>query len=127
VEEAVMVSIFRVVIGIAVAGLAVAAAAQAQAPLAAQGTWTLKAPMPVALSEVSAAVVAGKLYAIGGSIVGTAVPLAMEYDPATDKWRSRLPMPVARDHLAVATANGKIYTFGGFTHAVHQGASTDGQ
>jgi N-acetylneuraminic acid mutarotase len=120
------VSFRRFALGPAIGGLAIAASASlASAQPAALGTWSSKTPMPVARAEMAAAVVDGKLYAIGGNIGGTAVPHNFEYDPAADKWRQRNPMPVARDHIGIAAVNGKIYTFGGFTHTVHQGASTD--
>ena len=114
----------RYPLGLAIGGLVLAAGA-ALPQAASLGTWTFKAPMPVARAEMAAAVVDGKLYAIGGNIGGTAVPHNFEYDPATDTWRQRNPMPVARDHIGIAAVSGKIYTFGGFTHTVHQGASTD--
>jgi N-acetylneuraminic acid mutarotase len=111
-------------LGVAAAALLFAAGAALPQGVS-LGTWTFKAPMPVARAEMAAAVVDGRLYAIGGNIGGTAVPHNLEYDPATDSWRQRNPMPVARDHIGIAAVNGKIYTFGGFTHTVHQGASTD--
>jgi N-acetylneuraminic acid mutarotase len=121
------VSFLRLGVGLAITGLAIGSltgAVQAESPQS-PGTWTMKTPMPTARAEMAAAVVGGKLYAIGGNIGGTAVPHNTEYDPATDSWRQRNPMPVARDHIGIAAVNGKIYTFGGFTHTVHQGASTD--
>ena len=122
---------FHPIIGVAIVAIAAVAAAgnqvagQVAAPQAGQGTWTLKAPMPVMRDEVSAVAVNGKLYAIGGALAAAAIPHAQEYDPVADKWRNLVPMPLARDHIGLAAVNGKIYTFGGFTHVVHQGASTD--
>jgi N-acetylneuraminic acid mutarotase len=120
-------SFVRLAMGLAISGLAITSvtfAVRAESPQS-LGTWTMKTPMPTARAEMAAAVVGGKLYAIGGNIGGTAVPHNTEYDPATDTWRQRTPMPIARDHIGIAAVNGKIYTFGGFTHTVHQGASTD--
>src|SRR5258708_35111456 len=90
----------------------------------AKGTWTQKAPMITARSEVSLAEVGGKIYVLGGGINGTSVPPNEEYDIATDKWRVRYPMPRGLDHMGVAVVNGKIITVGGFVGA---GVHRDGQ
>lgn len=108
------------------AGLPLATKLRAQVPtVPAQGSWTMKAPLPSARGEVAAVALDGKLHAIGGSVDGKARPFHDEYDPATNTWRARAPLPEARDHLALAVANGKIFAFGGFTAAVHKGAGTD--
>ena len=44
------------------------AAAQAQA----QGSWTMKAPIPIARNEVALAAVGGKVHVIGGGVKGVA-------------------------------------------------------
>src|SRR4051812_9563964 len=59
------------------------------APAFAQGSWTMKQPLSEARNEVGLAAVNGKVYVIGGTIAGNAVPPVDEYDPATDQWRSR--------------------------------------
>ncbi|MGA7489257.1 MAG: hypothetical protein WBW74_20220, partial [Xanthobacteraceae bacterium] len=89
---------------------------------AGEGSWKQKSPMPAVRGEVGAAAVGNKLYALGGSVAGKAVPRNEEYDPATDRWRERAPLPQSRDHLGVVALDGKIYAFGGFTSSVHQGA-----
>ena len=48
----------------------VACTASAQA----QGTWTMKAPLPARLNEVSVVSVAGKLHVFGGSVLGFTGP-----------------------------------------------------
>src|SRR5215470_1290444 len=79
--------------------------AQSQSP-APQGAWTMKKPLAAGpRNEVALASVNGKIYVVGGSIDGKAVPLVDEYDPATDTWRSRAPMPKGLDHLGVAVLN----------------------
>ena len=97
------------------------------------GTWTQKAPMPLARTEVAVAAVDGKLYVIGGSTADIdGLTLVQEYDPATDKWRDRAPLPQGLNHMAAAALNGKIYTVGGFSGRsptdtggrLHQGATT---
>src|SRR5437762_11683973 len=68
----------------------------------AQGSWTMKAPVPAALSEVTVAAADGKLHVIGGSVLGFTNIYHVEYDPATDKWRPRAPLPRALDHMGSA-------------------------
>ena len=88
-----------------------------------QGSWTIKAPIPLARNEVALAAVAGKVHVIGGGVKGIAGTYHDEYDPATDRWRSRAPLPQGLDHIGTAVLNGKIYTVGGFVASVHK----DGQ
>ena len=102
----------------AIAGLGLVAKPAAQG--APSGTWSQKAPLPTARSEVSLALVNGKIYAIGGGINRVAVPHNEEYDIAADKWTLRMPMLRGLDHMGTVTLNGKIITIGGFTHSVHQ-------
>jgi serine/threonine protein kinase/N-acetylneuraminic acid mutarotase len=80
----------------------------------ASNTWTTRAPMPTAreLSGTNGAVVAGKMYVIGGSN-GYASSANEAYDPKTDTWTTRSPMPTPRAHLAVVALDGLIYAIGG--------------
>jgi N-acetylneuraminic acid mutarotase len=88
----------------------------------AQGSWTMKAPVPLARNEVALAAVGEKVHVIGGSVKGVAGTYHDEYDPATDRWRGRAPLPYGLDHIGTAVLNGKIYTVGGFTASVHKDA-----
>jgi N-acetylneuraminic acid mutarotase len=99
---------------------ALTAAAHAQSA----GSWTMKAPVPAALNEVTVAYAGGKLHVMGGSVLGFTGPYHQEYDSATDKWRARSPLPRALDHIGSAVANGKVYAIGGF---VGGGVHKDGQ
>jgi N-acetylneuraminic acid mutarotase len=80
----------------------------------ASNTWTTRTPMPTAreLSGTNGAVVAGKMYVIGGNN-GYAESANEAYDPKTDMWTTRSPMPTPRAHLAVVALNGLIYAIGG--------------
>src|SRR5262249_51010824 len=89
-----------------------------------QGTWTMKAPVPARLNEVTVAAVAGKLHVMGGSVLGFTRPYHVQYDPANDSWRTRAPLPRSLDHIGSAELNGKIYLIGGF---VGGGVHRDGQ
>ena len=66
--------------------------------------------MPTARGALAAAVLNGKLYAIGGvKAFGRDNVAALEvYDPTSDRWESLSPMQRARDHLAVGVVDGKI-------------------
>jgi N-acetylneuraminic acid mutarotase len=88
----------------------------------AQGSWTMKAPIPLARNEVALAAVSGKVHVIGGGVKGVAGTYHDEYDPATDRWRARAPLPYGLDHIGTAVLNGKIYAVGGFTASVHKDA-----
>jgi N-acetylneuraminic acid mutarotase len=101
---------------------ALTTAAQAQD----KGSWTMKAPMPAPLNEVSVVFVAGKLHVFGGSVLGYTGPYHVEYDPKTDKWDARTPAPFPNrlDHVGATVLNGKIYAIGGF---VGGGVHKDGQ
>jgi serine/threonine protein kinase/N-acetylneuraminic acid mutarotase len=80
----------------------------------ASNTWTTRAPMPTAreLSGTNGAVVAGKMYVIGGSN-GYVTSANEAYDPKTDTWTTRAPMPTPRALLAVVALDGLIYAVGG--------------
>lgn len=82
---------------------------------AAGGIWTTAASMPTAREGLAAAVVDGKIYAMGGfEAEYRAVPTVEVYDPLTDTWTRRADMPTARGSLAAATVDGRIYAIGGW-------------
>ena len=80
--------------------------------------WTKRADMPTARTFLSASVVDGKIYVIGGSVSPNAleehaVKIVEAYDPATNTWSRKADMPTARKGLATSVVNGKIYAIGG--------------
>ncbi len=77
--------------------------------------WESLSPKPVAVVEVSAAVVGGQVYVPGGRLAAGAVTNTVEaYDPATDTWEQRAPLPVALSAYALAVFEGRLYLFGGW-------------
>lgn len=89
-------------------------------------TWTTKSPMPTARHHLQTAVIDGKLFALGGRILGDGIPSEdideaksnfnrnEMYDPQTDSWTVRQPMLVKRSGFtASASPDGNIYVFGG--------------
>jgi len=80
----------------------------------ATNTWAPRASQPVAVSNVSAAVIGGLIYVAGGSTLdGVAVRNLQIYDPATDRWSAGAPLPVALLGAASAALDGKLYVIGG--------------
>ncbi len=92
--------------------------------------WTELAPMNLARSNFGAAVLDGKIYAIGGSdevatggneimpatsFSGGVVSTNEVYNPATNNWTLEASMPTPREGFAVATYKDKIYCIGGST------------
>lgn len=71
---------------------------------------------------LTASVVNGKIYAIGGlGDNGTSEEMNEEYDPETDMWTTKLSMPTTRWNLASGVVNNKIYAIGG----IHRGEIMD--
>jgi N-acetylneuraminic acid mutarotase len=69
--------------------------------------------MPTPRLYFGAAVVAGKIYAVGG-YSGSTLAKVEVYDPLTDQWTARASLPTPRAHLVVASAGGRIYAIGGY-------------
>jgi N-acetylneuraminic acid mutarotase len=102
-------------------------------PWSNEGSWTTKAPMHQARSDLGVAVVNSKIYAIGGttasgflpsmpgsmilglSDIGGIVGTNEEYDPATNIWKYKASMPTPRIMFATAVYQNKIYCIGGKT------------
>ncbi len=104
--------------------LAAASGARAQFP-ALPGTWSQAMPLPIAITEVGAAALDGKIHVVGGSVDGRMVhSFHGEYDLATNLWRFRAPLPLELSHVGVAATGGKIYAVGGLAdpEKVHTGA-----
>jgi N-acetylneuraminic acid mutarotase len=79
---------------------------------AARDSWATRTPLPSARGALAAAVLDGRLHAVGGS--GARVTNVHEmYDPAADRWTRLRPMPTARDHLAAVAFQGKLWALGG--------------
>ncbi len=86
----------------------------AQAASETQSGWSTLASMPTPRGAFGTAIVAGKIYVIGG-VNDNNLPLGTVemYDPLTDVWTSKMSMPTPRSGLAVAVYNSKIYAIGG--------------
>ena len=76
--------------------------------------WEAVAPIATARIRHAAAVLDGKLYAVGGFNDGDDDLSSVErYDPALDVWEAVASMAAARSRHAVAVLDGKLYAVGG--------------
>lgn len=73
------------------------------------GSWTAMAPMTTARTQLVAAAVGGKLYALGGN-TGSGTSGEVEvYDPGNNTWTSKTPLSPPRPLLSASALNGLIY------------------
>jgi N-acetylneuraminic acid mutarotase len=83
-----------------------------------KSTWiTTGGKLNIPRSEITAAVLNGKIYVIGGlNAAGKNLADVEVYDQGTDKWSNTTiaPLPESRDHAAAAAYNGKLYVVGGY-------------
>lgn len=77
-------------------------------------SWVAKAPMPTARGLVKAAVVNGKIYAIGGGFGSTDSAINEEYDPLANSWVTKSPKPTTSGGAGIAVVNNKIYMMSGY-------------
>lgn len=66
---------------------------------------------------LSACLIDGKIYTVGGS-TSTSMPInalktVQEYDPVSNTWTNKSNIPTARFHASIASVNNRIYVFGG--------------
>jgi len=78
-------------------------------------TWETLTPMPTKRMAVSANVVDGKIYVIGGGqrATNTHFDVNEVYDTETDTWITGTAMPTARYGLGVAIIDDVLYAIGG--------------
>ncbi|MDI6841137.1 MAG: kelch repeat-containing protein [bacterium] len=77
-------------------------------------SWSTKVNMSTARDALGVAVVAGKIYAIGGNSSGEHIATNEKYNQATNSWATKTPMPTPRYGPAVSVVNDKIYAIGGW-------------
>ncbi|SEP84657.1 Kelch repeat-containing protein [Nitrosomonas ureae] len=95
----------------------------AHAESASHGVWHNAASTLEKRTEIAAAPLDGKIYAVGGfsqpslsNVLDFAVSRIVEvYDPATDTWTETTPLPEGRHHAGIAALDGYLYVIGGFT------------
>ncbi len=85
-------------------------------------SWTTKAEMNQARENYAAAVIGGKLYAVGGQ-QGTDKDYNEEFDPIANTWTMKAALTAPRAYLSAGVLNGKLYAVGG---AAGGGAGSEG-
>lgn len=76
-------------------------------------SWTTLSSMSLSRGGLGLAVVADKIYAIGGTNGDSSLTITEEYNPVTNQWTTKTSMPTARSSFAIASYNNKIYVIGG--------------
>ncbi len=78
-------------------------------------SWTTLTAKSLAVSEVGASVIGGRIYVPGGRLASGRVTDALEvYDHRTDRWEQRARLPVAVSAYALVAFEGRLYLFGGW-------------
>jgi N-acetylneuraminic acid mutarotase len=76
--------------------------------------WSSGSSMLTPRHEISATVLDGKIYVVGGQTEEDLTSIVEVYDPAIDRWSTLSPVPIAIDHSGLAGYDGKLYLVGGF-------------
>jgi hypothetical protein len=119
------VAIMLVLVFLTASLIVVAKPVSAATPV--ENSWTSKALMHVARSDLGVAVVNGTIYAIGGTTLsggegtwngripytGGTVGTNEVYDPETDTWTTKTPMLTPMQSFAIAAYKNKIYCMNG--------------
>lgn len=80
----------------------------------AANAWTRLAPMPTSRNHLGAAVIAGRIHAVGGRVSGEMELTIHEiFDPVSGTWTVGPPVPTGRSGIAVVAHRGMVYVFGG--------------
>ena len=83
------------------------------------GEWEVISQLPIGRSAFSTAVVDGKIYLIGGTLLEneSSGPFGLStvevYDPHNNSWKKVADMPTPRSTAGAAVVDGKIYVVGG--------------
>lgn len=78
-------------------------------------TWTSLSSKPTAVSEISAAIIGGKIYVPGGRLASGAISNQLEiYDIHLDNWSAGQALPEAVCGYALIAYEGKLYLLGGW-------------
>jgi N-acetylneuraminic acid mutarotase len=86
------------------------------------GTWETLPPAPTKRTEVTAAVLGGLIYVLGGFAepsLSTLSTLTITdrvevYDPVRHEWATRAPLPVGLHHAAAGVVGNRLYVIGGY-------------
>lgn len=77
--------------------------------------WTALKSKPLAVADINAVVLGGKIYIPGGRLGNGKISAALEaYDPLNDTWNTYTSLPHAVSGYALIAYEGRIYLFGGW-------------
>ncbi|MBN1668644.1 MAG: hypothetical protein JW862_16240 [Anaerolineales bacterium] len=77
--------------------------------------WQLLAEKPLAVADVSAAVIGGALFVPGGRLPDGSISDRLDvYHPDRDEWESRAGLPAGRSAYALVPFEGRLFLFGGW-------------
>jgi N-acetylneuraminic acid mutarotase len=81
--------------------------------------WQVKAPLPLARSEVAGARLGSQIAVVGGFLAdGDSSARVDLYSPARDRWTTLPPLPARVNHAMAVGAGGRLYVFGGYRAGV---------
>jgi N-acetylneuraminic acid mutarotase len=82
---------------------------------AASGGWRSEPPLPVARTEVAAAVSGGEIAVVGGYLADGSTTAHVDlYQPIRRTWRQGPDLPVPLNHAAAASLSGRAVVVGGY-------------
>jgi DNA-binding CsgD family transcriptional regulator len=77
--------------------------------------WSAGPAKPIAVANVAAAFLDGRIYVPGGTTATGAVTATLEvFDPQVAAWTTAASLPAPRAAYALAVTDGKLYLFGGW-------------
>jgi N-acetylneuraminic acid mutarotase len=83
------------------------------------GAWQVKAPLPLARSEVAGARLGSQIAVVAGFLADGGSSSRVDlYSPARNRWTTLPPLPVRVNHPMAAGAGGRLYVFGGYRAGV---------
>jgi len=78
-------------------------------------SWSVGRAKPIAVSEIGAAVISGRIFVPGGRLDSGEVTDVLEiYDPVEDSWSTGSPLIKGLSAYAIATFEAKLYLIGGW-------------
>jgi non-specific serine/threonine protein kinase len=86
--------------------------------------WEAIAPLPASRGDVAAALIAGRIFVLGGETSTQVFPTTEALDLRSVTWGPAPAMPTARHGLGVAAVGATLYTFGGALRPGHTASAT---
>jgi N-acetylneuraminic acid mutarotase len=101
--------------GIAAAAAATGGLLLVSSPASAPTQWRTAAPLPLARSEVAAALVGREIAVVGGFVGDGGSSARVDlFSPGRNRWRRLPDLPVRVNHAMAAAHRGRLYVVGGY-------------